>query len=174
MAGTPPAGARLASLANGRWPFVAMAVVPLAAVAAALFTQHVLGMLPCPWCVLQRAIFVAIALAALPGCLTTARPVRLASALAVDALAACGIAAALWQHFVAAASASCTMTLADRIVSGIGLDAWLPEVFAAMASCADAKVSLLGLPYEFYSLGLFIALGAVASSVIMQAVIGRR
>ena len=35
-------------------------VVPLGAVALALVTQHVFGMQPCPWCVLQRLIFVAI------------------------------------------------------------------------------------------------------------------
>ena len=42
-------------------------VVPLGAVALALVTQHVFGMQPCPWCVLQRLIFVAISLAALIG-----------------------------------------------------------------------------------------------------------
>ena len=68
------------------------------------------------------------------------------------------MAAALWQHFVAAVSSSCNLTLADRIVSGLRLDGLLPEVFEARASCADATVQLLGLPYEFWSLGLFMLL----------------
>ena len=71
----------------------------------------------------------------------------------------------MWQHFVAAASSSCKLTLADRIVSGLGLDAWAPEVFAPRASCADAAVDLLGLPYEFWSAGLFLAVGVVAAAL---------
>ena len=76
------------------------------------------------------------------------------------ALAGCGIAAALWQHFVAAASASCNLTLADRIVSGLQLDALMPDVFQATANCAEAAVDLFGIPYEFWSLALFVAVEA--------------
>ena len=36
------------------------AAAALAAVAAALVTQHVFDMQPCPWCVLQRVIFLAM------------------------------------------------------------------------------------------------------------------
>ena len=142
--------------------FGAAVVLPVLAVCAALVSQHMFRMEPCPWCVLQRVIFLAVALAALPGLLITLRPVRLGSTALVVVLAACGVAAALWQHFVAAASASCNMTLADKIVGGLGLDGWQPEVFEARASCADAAVNLFGLPYEFWSLGLFIALAAMA------------
>lgn len=138
-------------------------LLPIAAVATALFTQHRLDMMPCPWCVLQRMIFLAIALAALPGALMPGRFTRWPSGLLMLVLAACGMAAALWQHFVAAASQSCAQTLADRVVRGSGLDEMLPEVFAPYASCADAAARLLGVPYEFYSLTLFtlLAVGAV-------------
>jgi disulfide bond formation protein DsbB len=137
-------------------------VLSLGAVAAALWTQHALGMEPCPWCVLQRLIFVAIALAALPGLLWRRTVVQKIAAALVLALGLSGIAAALWQHFVAAATDSCKLTLAERIVSGLGLDGSLPEIFQPRASCADAAVKLLGLPYEFWSLMLFALLGAMA------------
>ena len=133
----------------------------LAAVAAAVFTQQRWDMLPCPWCILQRIVFLLIAAAALTGALTHGLTRRVAG-MVVLLLAACGIAAALWQHFVAAASASCKLTLADRIISGIGLDSWWPEVFGVFASCADAKVQLLGLPYEFFSAALFVLLATLA------------
>ncbi len=142
--------------------FAAATVLPLAAVGAALFTQHVLGMLPCAWCVLQRVIFLGIALAALAGLLLRGAAVRRVAALLMLALAGCGVAAALWQHFVAAASQSCNLTLADRVVGALGLDALLPQVFAAYASCADAAATLLGVSYEFYSLTLFCLLGITA------------
>lgn len=138
-----------------------VALISLAAVAAAVFTQHRWDMLPCPWCILQRIVFLLIAAVALIGALTQGLTRRVAGT-AVLLLAACGIAAALWQHFVAAASASCNMTLADRIISGIGLDSWWPEVFGVFASCADAKVNLLGLPYEFFSGALFVLVAWLA------------
>jgi len=141
-------------------------LLPIAAVATALFTQHRLDMMPCPWCVLQRMIFLSIALAALPGLLLPGRMTRWPSGLLMLLLAGCGMAAALWQHFVAAASQSCAQTLADRVVRSIGLDEMLPEVFAPYASCADAAAKLLGVPYEFYSLTLFTLLGVAAVLVL--------
>ena len=140
------------------------ALLGTGAVAAALFTQHALGMQPCPWCVLQRLIFLAIAAAALLG---LAVP-RIGSALML-ALANCGIAAALYQHFVAAASASCNLTFADRVISTLTLDELAPAVFMATASCADAKVNLMGVPYEFWSLALFVVLEAAALWVLRDS-----
>jgi len=51
------------------------------------------------------------------------------------------------------------LTLADKIISAMKLDTLLPSVFSATASCADAAVNLLGVPYAFWSLGLFAGLG---------------
>ena len=147
---------------------LAAALLSLGAVATALVTQHVFGMQPCPWCVLQRLIFVAIGAAALLTWLLRWRSTRRVGAVGVLLLAGCGVAAALWQHYVAAASASCNLTLADRIVNGLGLDGLWPEVFAAYASCADAAVQLAGLPYEFYSLALFVVLGAIGALVLRR------
>ena len=145
-----------------------MAIASLLAVACALYTQHVMGMLPCAWCVLQRLIFIAVAAVAvlgllLPGVLGT----RLGAGLAL-ALAGLGMATAVWQHVVANASASCNMTLADRVMGMTGLDGRFPEVFAAYASCADAKADLLGLPYEFWSLALFALLALAALQVLVR------
>jgi len=138
-------------------------LLSLAAVAAAVYSQQAWDMQPCPWCVLQRLLFVAIAAVSLLG---LAWP-RMGGAL-VLVLAGSGIAAALWQHFVAASSASCDLTLADRIMAATGLDGRWPEVFMATASCADAKVNLFGLPYEFWSLGLFGLIAVVALTVLRR------
>ena len=63
---------------------------------------------------------------------------------------------------MAAKSTSCALTLADRIVGGLGLDTRWPEVFEVRASCADAATTLLGVPYEFWSLALFALVGVLA------------
>ena len=132
-------------------------VVSLGAVGVALITQHKLGMEPCPWCVLQRLIFISIAVAALPGLLAGTRVLSWLSGLLMALLALSGAAAALWQHFVAAGSQSCVLTLADKVVRGLSLDEIAPDVFSATAPCSQAA-TLLGVPYEFYSLVLFIGL----------------
>ncbi len=147
--------------------FALIALASFAAVGAGLVTQHVFDMQPCPWCVLQRMIFVLIGLAALLGLAWRSRVGSLVSALLADMLAACGVAAALWQHFVAASSTSCNLTLADKIVAATTLDGLLPEIFAPRASCADAAVKMLGVPYEFWSLALFMVLGALAVMALL-------
>lgn len=157
-----PAPQRTATLAFG-------AALSLLAVGVALWTQHALDMQPCAWCVLQRLIFVAIALAALPGLAWRHRAVQASSAMLMFGLGLAGVAAALWQHFVAAASSSCNLTLADRIVGGMKLDEHWPDIFMATASCADAKVDLFGLPYEAWSLALFAVMGAVGVRLLLPS-----
>jgi protein dithiol:quinone oxidoreductase len=149
--------------------FLLIIVLGLGSLALALLTQHALDMQPCPWCVLQRMIMVLIALIAVMGLLWRHRMVWRISGSVVVALSLSGVAAALWQHWVANQSASCKLTLADRIVSGSGLDALAPEVFAARASCADAITTLLGVPYEFWSLAMFVLLGALAVQAVRLA-----
>ena len=147
-----------------RLALVALALVSLGAVGLALISQHVYGMQPCPWCILQRVIFVLIALLLLIAAFLPGR--GLFVGLSVLAALA-GIAAALYQHFVAAKSDSCNLTLADKIVSGLGLDKAWPDVFEVRASCADAAIDLLHLPYEFWSLALYVLL-AVAAIVALR------
>ena len=156
-------------LASPARRFAAIAALALGAVAAALVTQHGFDMQPCAWCVLQRLEFVTIAAIALLGLVwRSAAGTRVVTG-AIMALAAAGMATALWQHFVAAVSTSCNRTLAERIVGATGVDRLLPEVFEARASCADAAVNLLGLPYEFWSFAVFTTLAGVALWPVVRA-----
>lgn len=140
-----------------------MAAISVAAVGAALVSQHVYGMEPCPWCILQRVIFLVVALVCLVGFVST----RIAGVLAL-VFSLCGIAAALWQHFQAASSTSCALTVADRIVIAMKLDSLWPDVFLARASCADAAVSLMGISYDFWSLAVFVVLAVASVAVIRK------
>ncbi len=146
--------ARRVAPTGGLFAFVALA--SFAAVAAALVSQHAYGMQPCAWCVLQRLIFLAVGAVALLGLVWRGRTGSLVAAAGGLLLALCGLPSALWQHFVAAHSASCNLTLADRIVSTTKLDILLPDVFEARASCADAAVELFGVPYAFWAAALFV------------------
>jgi disulfide bond formation protein DsbB len=146
----------------------ASVAVCLAAVGAALVSQYVYDIQPCAWCVLQRLVFVVIAIVALIGLVWRSPLGRRVGAGLALAFALCGIAAALWQHFVAAATASCKLSLAERIISALGLDETLPSVFMALANCADAAVRIAGVPYEFMSLALFVLLAAAALAVLRR------
>ena len=140
--------------AGPRQWFGAMALACFASVGAALVAQHGFDMRPCPWCILQRVLFVAVGLLALGGVFARARPVQVSIAAACLLLAAAAIGAALHQHFVAAKSSSCNLTLADRIVSSMHLDTAMPAIFGVTASCADAAVDVFGIPFEFWSVAL--------------------
>ena len=75
--------------------------------------------------------------------------------------------AALGPQLVAAKSESCTRPLADKIVSATTLDRRLPDVCEARVSCADAAVSLLGVPYAYWAAACF-AVCAIALLRILR------
>ena len=161
----PPPGDRRAVITG---LFGAVALLSFGAIVVALVSQHAFAMEPCAWCVLQRLIFLAIGLAALLGLAWRgAAGSRIAAGIGL-LLALAGIAAAFWQHFVAARSASCNLTLADKIVNATELDRLLPDVFEARASCADAAVNLIGVPYAFWSALVFLAC-AIALVRVLRA-----
>ena len=138
-----------------------IALLCLAAVSIALVSQHVFGMQPCAWCVLQRLIFLAIAAICIGGLLLGRHRAvvhRIAALLAL-ALSVGGALAAWYQYTVAANLFSCDMTFADRLMVNSGLDAHLPWLFGIFASCMDARVDLFGLEYALWGLGLFIVTG---------------
>jgi disulfide bond formation protein DsbB len=156
-----PSFGSIGRTSRGRWLFACVAVATFGAVAAALVSQYAYGMQPCPWCVLERLLFVAIGVFALLGLVWRgALGTRVAAAFA-SVLALAGFAAAMWQHFVAAKSTSCNLTLADRIMTATQLDQLVPSVFESRVSCADAAVTLAGIPYDFLAGALF-ALVAIA------------
>lgn len=145
-----------------------MAVASFAAVGVALVAQHQFGVKPCPWCVLQRAIFLLTGTFALVGWLAQAtRALRQAALVAVLVLCAAGLTAAVFQHEVASQSASCAMGLADTIVTALNLEELWPSVFMITANCAEAAAyRLLGLPYEVWSGLLFASMAALGLVVL--------
>lgn len=140
-----------------------LGLVCAASVVLALVAQHRFGMEPCPWCILQRMQIMAIGSLALLAAAAPLKWARQLLSLLLIPLAASGAAAALWQHFVAAKTNSCALTLADRIITTIGLDSRWPDIFEVRATCADAAVSVLGVPFEFWSLALFLMTVAIAA-----------
>lgn len=143
--------------------FALLALASFGAVAVALVSQHRYGMEPCAWCVLQRLLFLGVGVAALLGLVwRTLVGTRVAAVLGM-LVADAGIAAAAWMWAVASKSESCNLTLADRLMNATGLPTWLPDVFEARASCADASVPLLGVDYAIWAMAGFAACSALAT-----------
>lgn len=135
-----------------------IAVLCLLALGAALVSQHVFGMPPCAWCVLQRLILLVIAILCLVGNFLPGVLKRFAALFTV-ALSGAGIIAAWYQHTVASQMVSCDRTFADIFMSKTtGLDAAVPWLFGIYATCMDAKVSVLGVEYVLWALLLFVSL----------------
>ncbi len=132
-------------------------VLALGAVGLAAIAQYAFDMQPCPWCVLQRFIYIVVGVLALLAALLPGLARRLLAALALLA-ALSGIASALWQQLHAVNEASCDLSLAERIVSWLQLDRAVPQLFVAYASCGDAAVSILGIPFAVWSCILFVML----------------
>jgi len=141
---------------------LAIMAFSLGVVGLALVSQHVFDMQPCAWCVLQRVEFLTIAIVCGLASITRRSALRLALCSLALLLSLAGVATVVWQIFVANNSYSCSLSLADRIISSLALDQLMPAVFAPRTGCADGAVDLLGIPYELWSLAAF-ALCALAS-----------
>lgn len=141
----------------------AVLVGSLAAVVIALVHQHAFEMLPCAWCVLQRLIYLVIATASAVALGVRLRWLRTGLAGGIVLLAGSGVAAAWYQHVVAADTSSCRLSLAQRIIGSLELDALWPPVFGIQVGCAAGATNWLGIPYEFWSLAAFASLAVLAS-----------
>lgn len=143
-----------------------VAILALFSVGVALVSQYQYDMRPCPWCILQRLIFLVVAAVCIVAALSRSRALRIGLSMLGVLLCLAGMAAALYQNLVASKLESCALTLADRILTALGVEAWWPWLLAIQGSCADAAVDLLGLPYELWSLALFGVLGLVLVTAI--------
>ncbi|MBV6272018.1 disulfide bond formation protein B [Alcaligenaceae bacterium CGII-47] len=157
-----------------------VAVLSLAGIGIALISQYVFGMQPCAWCVLQRLILLAIALICILGMLARrSRSIHTLAATLVCILGISGMIAAWYQYSVASQMFSCEQTFADKFIAGSGLDAALPQLFGIYATCMDARVSILGIEYALWSLGLFglcvlLGLMSLSRSTRPQMIFGPR
>jgi disulfide bond formation protein DsbB len=166
------------TLTTLRWPMLAIGMGALGALLLAFASQHLFGMEPCPWCIVQRLVVIGIAVLALGAAALASLAGRVAALLrgvlgaGVLALAVMGASAAWHQHTVASRQFSCAFTWADRFLMSAGLDRWWPGMFEVRATCADAaQARLLGLPFEGWS-GAFFVLVAVA--VVALGLVARR
>ncbi len=148
---------------------LSVAAVSFGAVALALFLQHFQGMEPCAWCTFQRLLYIIVGACALGAYLMWSTTGVSKTLTALGVLTGIGgIAAALWQNFVAAGDFSCALTFADRVVATTKLNELMPWMFEATAMCDEANLPMLGIPFSIWSAMLFAGLTLVLLVVLFS------
>ncbi len=131
-------------------------------VAGSFFVQYVLGVEPCPLCIIQRYTYAALALTFLAAALIKRKP-RLRQGVLLFAvllvLLGGGVAAyqSKLQLFPAAEAATCSASL-SYMLDTLPLTDVLARLFQAHGDCSDTSFKVLGLTLAEISLVMFTAL----------------
>jgi disulfide bond formation protein DsbB len=134
---------------------LSIAVASFGLIGVALYLQHGLDMLPCPLCVIQRYLFIAIGVTALIGAYT--KP-KVGAGLGL--LAALGGLYTAGKHLyiLAHPGLSCGIDPVETFLNKIPTATYLPFLFRADGLCEDALAPWFGLSipqWSFLWFGLF-------------------
>jgi disulfide bond formation protein DsbB len=141
-------------------------------VGASVFVQHVLGVEPCPLCIVQR--FTYLALIPVFFGLAFARPsggvgrslLWGATLLSLGGLGVAGYQTQL-QLFPPAVVESCSPSLAYMLET-MGVTDVLTQLVHAGGDCADTSFKILGLTLAQASLLIFISFAVLLGNLLLQ------
>jgi disulfide bond formation protein DsbB len=147
---------------------LAIAFACFAMLGVALYLQHAMDMLPCPLCVIQRYLFLAVAV----GCLIGAGIGKPKVGFGIGLLAALGGLAVAGKHLYVLAHPgfSCGIDPLETSLNKIFPATMLPSVFRADGMCEDALAPFFGLSIPQWSFFGF----AVIALVTLWALVRRR
>lgn len=146
---------------------IAIAVTCIGLLAGAVYFQYTAYMLPCPWCIIQRYLYTAIALI----CLITAfRPAATRVGAMFGALfGLAGVGAAAWLIWVQAhPSVSCGIDPVETSLNKIPTAKLLPFLFKANGLCTTEYDPIMGLSMPQWSLLAFIGMTIVLAFLAIR------
>jgi disulfide bond formation protein DsbB len=148
-------------LRQPRAPFLIAAVAGVGLVIIGVLMVRFLRLSACPLCIIQRMLYLVLALAAAGGLALVARPVgRRLAALLCALIAGTGAFVAgyqVWlQRFAADQTCSSGYPWWERLVDWAG-ERW-PLFFLSNGLCSDPEWKFLGLSIADYSFLIFSAL----------------
>jgi len=143
-----------------RLPFVALALVVFGLLGYGLYLQHVVGLTPCPMCIMQRYAFVVVGLLALiaaaHGSRGTGRRVW-GGLIGAMAIAGIGVAARQsWIQRYPPEIPECGPGI-DYLLESFPLTELLPMIFQGEGECTAIDWSFLGLSIANWSFVCFAA-----------------
>ncbi|MYM40736.1 disulfide bond formation protein B [Duganella qianjiadongensis] len=148
-----------------RTPLLLISAVSFAMLAVALILQHVLDMLPCPLCVIQRYLFLAIGIVALVGAYR--KPVFYTGLGLLGGLAGLGTAGK-HLYVLAHPGLSCGIDPMETVLNKLPAATYLPFLFRADGLCEDATAPFLGLSIPQWSFLGFAAVTVALGWVLLR------
>ncbi len=138
-------------------PLIVIALACFALIGGALYFQIVEYMLPCPWCVIQRYAFIAVAITCLLSACLSPRAAKRGTWLAM-LFSVLGAGAAGWHVWIKAhPSISCGLDPVETSLNHIFTAKLIPVLFRADGICTTEYDPLFGLSLPQWSLVWFIA-----------------
>ncbi|MBI5659222.1 MAG: disulfide bond formation protein B [Nitrosomonadales bacterium] len=158
--------------AASRWLYVAGALTTAGLLGAALFLQHVMRQDPCPLCMVQRVIFIAmLAMFAAASLHNPKRAGEKVYAALIGLLALGGIGVAsrhIWlQHLPKDEVPACGPGL-DYMLESFPMSEVLQELLHGSGECAAKGWSFLALGIPEWSLIWYVLLGAWAVLIALR------
>jgi disulfide bond formation protein DsbB len=145
--------------------FAALALGCVGLVAAGMQLQLQLSLAPCPLCIFQRVLYLAIALVALCGAIWPAGRLAWCGLVCMLALAGTGVAAyQTWMQAYPHLAPACSLTdpnAIERLVDWLGMR-W-PSLFLATGFCTSRDWIFLGLSMANWSVIVFAGILAYAA-----------
>lgn len=153
-------------MSSSRNHLLAIAAVSLALVGAALYLQHAQGMQPCPLCVIQRYLYLGIAIFGLIGAF--ANKIKAGAGLAL--LCALGGLGVVGKHLYVLAHPgfSCGIDPMETTLNKIPTATLLPSVFRADGLCEAAQDTVFGLNVPQWSAVWFVILTLALAWVLVR------
>jgi len=141
-----------------------IALICLGLLAFGLYLQHVVGLEPCPMCIVQRYAMVLIALIALLGCFLSGRTGALGVGVSVFVVSAGGAYVAArqsWLQWYPPEVVSCGRDFYGMIET-FPLKRAIPMIFKGGGDCSQVDWTFLGASIANWSFVAFVGLGLLA------------
>lgn len=153
-------------MTHTRPALLAIAAVSLALVGVALYLQHARDMLPCPLCVIQRYLFIGIAIFSLVGAAMTNAKIGAGLGLL------CGIGGlgVVGKHLYVLANPgfSCGIDPVETVLNKIPSATLMPWLFKADGFCEAATDTVLGLNVPQWSAVWFAVLTVALAWLLVR------
>ena len=155
--------------------YALMALTCIGLLAFGLYLQHEIGLEPCPMCIVQRYLFVLVALLALAAASWPARRAGLVLGGVIVVLAGAGAFVAArqsWLQWYPPEVASCGRDLYGMI-ENFPLQRAIPMIFRGSGDCAAVDWTFLGGSLANWSFVVFCAITLLCSTLLWRRVRAR-
>jgi disulfide bond formation protein DsbB len=157
--------------AHPRKVFAGMAALCVGLLAFGLYLQHVVGLEPCPMCIVQRYALLAVALFALLGVFIPGRVAKTLLAVLVVSMSGFGAFVAArqsWLQWNPPEVLTCGRDFYGMIES-FPLKRAIPMIFRGGGDCTAIDWTFLGLTIANWSFLNFLLLGALALVLLLRS-----